>query len=177
MRRHWLFPALSLALLLAPAAAAEPEKAVEGPRWRSEEFDAGVEAVREALDTAFENAGLTLDAAAEGEVDGERATGFLEFTEDDFGPDVATTAPKYSRTYPFLQTRRMGQGEYRVRVQIEPSEGGTRVDLLVEMLAPAFNRITYEHTKLDRDSNGVIERYFHTRIELALLQATEAATD
>lgn len=158
-----------LCLWLALAACLPGTLAGEASGWRGRDFDADAEAVRIATVSALADAQLTLDAEAEREATGELVTGYREFREPDFGPDVAIETPPVSRMFPFFVKRKMNQGEYRVRARIEPrEEGGSRLELRVEFLVPAVNRITYEHTKIERTSNGVIEAHFHDRVHRAL---------
>ena len=158
-------------MLWIPAAAQEPPEAqAEEPKEAQAEdpqaansYTADRETLRAAVFAVLEAAGLELNPETESEV-GDIVTAYRAFTPEDFGRNVATPAPRESRTYPFFQPQDLATGKYRLRATIEPGEEHRYLTFRAEILARAFNRITYEHQDLSRTSNGVIERYFHNRI-------------
>lgn len=152
----------------APAPPAPPETAVRDYTATAEELRAALLAVLEAEDMALEPDPDASESAL--------VTAYRAFDREDFGPDVATRPPTLSRTYPFFQPARLGLGKFRLRSRMEPIENGQRLTLTAEILAEGFNRITYEEVDLERTSNGVIEAYFHDRIE-ARLQKSSASGD
>ncbi|MGD8375781.1 MAG: hypothetical protein PVF68_06545 [Acidobacteriota bacterium] len=150
----------------APAAPPPPETAVREYQATAEELRAALLAVLEAEEMVLESDPEAPDDAL--------VTAYRAFDREDFGPDVATPPPAVSRTYPFFQPEKLGLGKFRLRSRIEPIENGQRLTLTAEILADAFNRMTYEHTELKRISNGMIEGYFHDRIEARLSQLSGA---
>jgi hypothetical protein len=152
----------------APAPPAPPETAVR-------EYAVSAEELRAALLAVLAEEEMVLESEPEAP-DGSLVTAYRAFDREDFGPDVATRPPTLSRTYPFFQPARLGLGKFRLRSRMEPIESGQRLTLAADILAEGFNRMTYEEVDLERSSNGVIEEYFHDRIE-ARLQKSSGAGD
>lgn len=158
-----------LVLSASLAVGQEPAPTPIVPTWVEREIPSHIENVKGVLCSTLERAGLTIEEEAGG-VEGEIVTAWLEFEREDFGRNVALDAPLITRLYPFIQPIRLHKGRYRLRARIEPREQATRIALQAEILARAFNRMTYEHVEVERLSNGIIETTFHARIEEALIR-------
>jgi len=187
LRTALLASTLALSLLTVTAATGDSEepsveRSLDASAWSppgepdaARDFPTRPKATRKALGTVLEEAGLAVDRKAKDE---DLLTGFTWFTRKDFGYNVATEPPKIEPLYPFLQSNQLSIGHYRLRVRLTPTDGGTRVALIAQIVAPAFNMATQDHLDMERQSNGTIEKTILDRLQ-QLLDPTppDASTD
>jgi hypothetical protein len=184
MARTISSPALAVPLLVwivgppaqAPApppaeAAPAPDPLQPGPDAARVErtFAATPEATHAALLDLLHQEGLTLEPTS---TDSDLVTEMTLFPPDRYGPMVAKEPPPISPAYPFYQKREMNTGKFQLHVHLEPAGGGCRVRIEAAIVAEAFNRATYEHAEIPRESNGTIEKHFADALAARLQPGT-----
>ena len=126
----------------------------------SRDFHAILEEVREALLAVLEKAGIPLEEK-------EMVTAWTSIDPETLGLDVAEPPPRFSATYPIPHRRNVVfNGNYRLLVRIVPGEDGSRVGLVAEIYEVLA--IVVGRARVQRTSNGTIEKFFLDRLEQRL---------
>ena len=126
----------------------------------SRDFHAILEEVREALLAVLEKAGIPLEEK-------DMVTAWTSIGPETPASDVAEPTPPFSPTYPILQRKAVFNGNYRLLVRIVPGEDGSRVGLVAEIYE-VLPTIDFIRVRVQRTSNGTIEKLFLDRLEQRL---------
>jgi hypothetical protein len=156
--KSWQGAGLVLLALACVGAGTSDQIMIRRDRWVEVSHDRAWEASFEVI----RRGGWEVLRAEKGK--GLIQTGWYEFAEGTFGPNVAIKPPRLTWEYGYYHIVKLASGRSRLKISVVPSKGGIRVSVHASVQEYSFHRDLREWDWVSRDSNGSIERFFMERL-------------